>query len=343
VRGIKEAVARGAGVINISSSNPAKDVDTKQAGVLDQAITEAFDAGVVVVVAAGNEGKGDPAVPGNLTKVINVGSASGEGTRDPFSNYGPWLDMMSPGNSLVLPAPKAVCSTGYGNATGTSFSAPAVAGAAALIGGSRPELSMQQLAELLRTGATKDLYTAGRDNDSGFGLLEVASGLTEKAPTKQPTEVDDDVHWLKKDPKKHPTLLRSSRKVSLKSGVTAGKDPQDVFPVRLKRGELLTATATTNSGLMLVSLYSPKTGSFSIGDGSTSSLLRDSGGFTTRPQVSFRARSTGTYYLSVAAPDPPDPSDPNTADDESLTKPIGYTFSVRKSAAKKSTKKKTKK
>ena len=45
VRGIQEAVTRGAGVINLSSSNPAADVDPKDAAVLDQAITAAFAAG----------------------------------------------------------------------------------------------------------------------------------------------------------------------------------------------------------------------------------------------------------------------------------------------------------
>jgi hypothetical protein len=314
-------------------------VDDKQEDVLNQAITNAFNKGALVVVAAGNEGKGDAAVPGNLTKVINVGSASADGTRDAFSNFGPWLDMMAPGRDLVLPAPAAVCSTGFGNASGTSFSAPAVAGAAALIAGSRPELTTQQLFDLMRTGAVKDLYTNGRDDDSGYGLLNVADGLNEKAPLKQATEIDDDVFWLKQSPKKHPVRLRTTRKTSFKSGVVAGKDPQDVYPVRLKRGELLTATATTSSGLMAVGLWSPRTGSFDIGDGRTTQQLKDSGGFTTRPQVVYRAKSAGTYYVSVLAPDPPDPNDPTTAGDETLSKPVSYTLSLRKSAAKKKTKK----
>ncbi len=79
VRGIEEAVARGAGVINLSSSNPAADVDPKDAAVLEQAITAAFAKGTITVVSAGNEGKGDPAVPGNLTRVLTVGSATADG------------------------------------------------------------------------------------------------------------------------------------------------------------------------------------------------------------------------------------------------------------------------
>ena len=63
VRGIEEAVARGAGVINLSSSNPAADVDPKDAAVLEQAITAAFAKGTITIVSAGNEGKGDAGRP----------------------------------------------------------------------------------------------------------------------------------------------------------------------------------------------------------------------------------------------------------------------------------------
>ncbi len=144
MRGIQEAVTRGAGVINLSSSNPAADVDPKDAAVLQQAITAAFAQGTITVVAAGNEGKIDASVPGNLSRVLTVGSASSDGTRDAFSNFGPWIDLVSPGASMILPAPLDVCTTGYGVASGTSFSAPAVAGAAALDLGAAPARSTRR-------------------------------------------------------------------------------------------------------------------------------------------------------------------------------------------------------
>ena len=344
VKGIQLAVNAGAAVINISSSNVATDVDPKDAQVLQQAIAAAADKGVLTVVAAGNEGKNNAAIPGSLSHVITVGSATADGTRDAFSNYGPWLDVMSPGANLVLPAPLSVCPSGYGAANGTSFSAPAVAGAAALIKTLRPGLDSSQFFDVVRMQAVKDLYTPGQDDDSGFGLLDVGAGSSGAAPVKQPTEIDDDVYWLKQSPKKHPVLLKSAkvRRAQLTSAVSPGKDPDDVYQVYLKRGERLTAEAVSGSsaGLLDVGVYSPRTGNFDISQGLDTYLLADSRGLTNDPLVSYRAGRTGTYYVSVDAPDVIAPGDA-AGGSTSLQPETKYTLKLRKLAVSK--KKKTKK
>lgn len=343
VKGIEEAAARGAGVINLSSSNPAADVADADSAVVQQAITAAFAKGTITVVAAGNEGKGDPTVPGRFTRVLNVGSASADGTRDAFSNFGPWIDVVSPGANMILPAPLDVCTSGYGVAQGTSFSAPAVAGATALLWASRPELNAQQVYDVMRTGAVKDLYASGRDDDSGFGMLDVATGLSSPATIKQTTEVDDDVFWVKQDPKRHPTYLRKTRSAKIRSAVSVGKDPDDVFPVRVKRGQTLTVTGEAKGGVVTASIWRPATGSFDIGKGRTTYLLDDSEGITSSPRASFRATRTGTYYVSISAPDLPDPKDELTASDK-VDPQTTYTLTLRATAtSKKSKKKKPKK
>ncbi len=344
VRGIQEAATRGAGVINLSSSNPAADVDPKDAAVLQQAITAAFARGTITVVSAGNEGKIDPAVPGDLTRVLTVGSATADGTRDAFSNFGPWVDLVSPGANMILPAPLDVCTSGYGVANGTSFSAPAVAGAAALIWSQRPKLNAQGIYDVMRMGAVKDIYQNGRDDDSGFGLLDVAAGISSAAPIKQTHEVDDDVFWLKQDPKKHPTYLKKTRNVKLKSAVEVGKDPQDVYPVYLKRGQTLTASAAAKGGDLGMGIWRPTTGSFDIGAGRTTYLIDDAGGLSPSPQVSARITKTGTYYVSVEAPDLPDPKDDLTAankvDPQTTYTLTLHTTKIATTKKKKTTKKK---
>lgn len=341
VKGIEEAAARGAGVINLSSSNPAADVAVADADVLQQAITAAFAKGTVTIVSAGNEGKSDPTVPGRLVRVLNVGSASADGTRDAFSNFGPWLDVVSPGARMILPSPLDVCTSGYGVAQGTSFSAPAVAGAAALIWASRPGLNAQQVYDVMRTGAVKDLYSSGHDDDSGFGMLDVATGLGSPAPIKQAREVDDDVFWLKQDPKKHPTYLRKARSAKIRSAVMVGKDPQDVFPVYVRRGQTLTVTGEAKGGVVATGIWRPTTGSFDIGKGRTTFLIDDSEGVTSSPRASFRATRTGTYYVSVSAPDLPDPKDELTAG-QRVEPQTTYTLTLRATAvSKKKAKKKT--
>jgi subtilisin family serine protease len=345
VRGIQEAAARGAAVINLSSSNPSADVDPKDAAVLDQAITAAFAKGTITVVSAGNEGKNDPAIPGSLTRVLTVGSASADGTRDAFSNFGPWIDVVSPGASMILPAPGDVCTTGYGVASGTSFSAPAVAGAAALIWSQRPGLNAQQLFDVLRMGAVKDLYQGGRDDDSGFGLLDVATGISSGAPIKQPGEVDDDVFWLKQSPKTHPTYLKKAHNATIKSAVEVGKDPQDVFPVYVKRGQTLTANGEAKGGDLGMGIWRPSTGDFDIGKARTTYEADDSEGVTPSPRTVLKVTKTGTYYVSVEAPDLPDPKDDLTAGDK-VDPQTTYTLKLHTSTthkAKKKAKKKKKK
>ncbi len=347
VKGIASAVKAGAPVINLSSSNPAVDVTASDAAVLQQAITAAFAKGTITIVAAGNEGKSNAAIPGSLERVINVGSATPEGTRDAFSNFGPWVDLVSPGAGLVLPAPPGVCSTGYGTANGTSFSAPAVAGGAALILAMRPGLSAQQLFDLVRLSSAKELYADGRDDDSGFGLLSVGEGVNATLPTKQVTEVDDDVFWLKQDPKKHPARLKNARLYRVRSSVQPGKDPNDVYPVAIKKGELITVSvaAAKSTGLLDIGIWGPGTGSFDVSSGSSTNLLKDAEGLTNAPAVGYRAKRNGTFYVSVEGPDLPNPL---AADADQTLKPVSveaytrYTMTIRKTPAKKKAKKKKK-
>lgn len=338
VKGIEAAVKAKAPIINLSSSNPASDVSSGDASVLQLAINAAFAKGTIVIVSAGNEGKGDRVIPGSLEHVITVGSATPEGTRDAFSNFGSWIDIVSPGANMILPAPPNVCSTGYGTANGTSFSAPAVAGAAALIKSLRPKLDTQQLYDLLRMETAKELYTPGRDNDSGFGLLSVADGITAPTPSRQSTELDDDVFWIKQDRKKHPTYLRTtrSRKFKKTASVQAGKDPADLYPVRLNKGWLLRASAKTSktSGLLDVAIWNTNMGSFDLSRNKTTALLKDTEGVTNTPNISYRVKRTGTYYVSVEAPDAPDTATGETQATVPIDAFTKYTLNLSKSRPK---------
>ncbi len=195
----------------------------------------------------------------------------------------------------------------------------------------------------MRMGAVKDLYQGGRDDDSGFGLLDVATGISSGAPIKQTTEVDDDVFWLKQTPKKHPTYLKKTRNATIKSAVEVGKDPQDVFPVYLKRGQTLTASAEAKGGEVGMGIWRPSTGSFDIGNGRDTYLADDSEGITPSPRTALRVTKTGTYYVSIEAPDLPDPKDDLTAGDKVVPQTT-YTLKLHtsKSPAKKKAKKKKK-
>ncbi|UMZ74686.1 S8 family serine peptidase [Natranaerofaba carboxydovora] len=143
VKAIERAVNDGADIINMSV---ATDIDE---ALIDYPVMRAIDLavehGVVVVVPVGNEGdkgRGSIRYPGNTSKGISVGSTGGRHReRDfdlisSFSSSGPSpFDLeisphvVAPGGNIVSPKPGG----GYAANSGTSLSAPHVAGAAALL------------------------------------------------------------------------------------------------------------------------------------------------------------------------------------------------------------------
>jgi Subtilase family len=121
----------------------------RPSGTLAAALAPLLRDGTVVVAAAGNTGSWRPFYPAALPGVVGVGALAGNGPA-PFSNYGPWVDACAPGVDVVstffdesggaLPqvelAPPPWSSTpiparfpGFARWSGTSFAAPAVAGA----------------------------------------------------------------------------------------------------------------------------------------------------------------------------------------------------------------------
>jgi serine protease AprX len=147
---------------------------------LDKAVEKLWFNNVVVVAAAGNYGKSDgpsgvPFAPGSDPFVITVG-ASDTGTSvstyddvaAPWSAYGYTLDgfakpeLAAPGRYMIGPVPPTatlyserpdhIVEPGYMELSGTSFSAPIVAGVAALILGRHPEYTPDQVKGALMLG-----------------------------------------------------------------------------------------------------------------------------------------------------------------------------------------------
>lgn len=303
VKGLEIAVARNARVAVLPSSQPLSQVSEGTVTSVGLALSAAFSEGVITVVPAGNEGENETVFPGTLAHALTVGSAGTAAARDEFSNTGPWLDLMAPGADLVLPAPRSICLSGYARASGTSFSAAAVAGAVALIAAARPRLTTAGLYDLVRRSSSTNMSTSGFDVATGFGLLDVGAGLTATAATADPYEVNDNVYWLKRRPTSFPTYLRRTRLTTTRGSVSPGKDPQDAFKVYLRRGDLLRASVSNAdaSAVLYASIWSTRTGDFDMRLPSPSSELR-SAGFTQNPRVSYRATRTGTYYVAVFAP-----------------------------------------
>ena len=177
---IHYAVTHAAKVINLSLGSSDNDP------LVAEQVQYALDSGVVVVAAAGNDGGGQLAYPANYPGVIAVGASDSVDNRASFSNYGSNLALVAPGTS-------SICSTGWTVArpsdyyacgySGTSFSSPIVAGAAALLLSENPSLSPTQVKTALTTTAVKVPGMAGQSYTTryGYGRLDVYAALTNVA------------------------------------------------------------------------------------------------------------------------------------------------------------------
>jgi len=156
-------------IINLSFG---RDLPPDQ--ILGDAIRGAQEAGALVVASVGNDGVyTDSFYPACFEGVLGVGAVSDDGTKASFSNIGPCVDLVAPGESLITTFdendPSIVPGALYASVGGTSFTAPQVAGTAALIMARNRASSAQQIAERLEKYAD-DMGEPGRDHIYGNGL-----------------------------------------------------------------------------------------------------------------------------------------------------------------------------
>ena len=166
---------------------------------LDQAVEKLWLNGVVVVAAAGNyatngQESGVPFAPGNDPFVITVGAADIQNTIPPSDDISaPWSawgytpdgfmkpDLSAPGRYLIGPVsagtglaisrPNKIVSPGYMELSGTSFSAPMVAGAAAMLLAQHPDWTPDQVKGALMVSASPT--PAAAPGSLGVGELNV--------------------------------------------------------------------------------------------------------------------------------------------------------------------------
>ncbi len=177
VSALEYAVANGADIANISL---ASSVMPLSAG---DAVRVAADAGLILVAAAGNGG-GSIGFPAALPEMIAVGASGGRTAPDSaasFSAWGPEVAFAAPGVEIFSTDLQAVTGTaGYATASGTSFAAPFVSGAAALILALHPAATADQVRSALRATAL-DLPDDGRPNwdggEQGGGRIQIGAAL----------------------------------------------------------------------------------------------------------------------------------------------------------------------
>ena len=310
---IRWAVQQGARVINMSfgavrdPANPALDTYSK---VEAQAIAYAVKHKAIIVAAVGNsdEAYATPwpyaSWPAALPHVIGVGALTRTGNVPDFSDEDPvYVDIAAPGTGIFSTFPKSLtgaqsscapqgytdCASGdYRNPEGTSFAAPQVSAAAAVLLGLNPALTPSQVTTILER-QTDDVSAStgcaacpsGRDMFSGWGSLDVQKAVAAvtqgNLPPSDRFEPNDTVQQAYR--------LRGPRPMA---GATLDywDDRVDVYRVKLARGQRLLARVRARPTVNLVLLAGPKT-----------PLAQSPTG--QKQRLAYRVRQTGWYYVEV--------------------------------------------
>ncbi|GAA3637930.1 type VII secretion-associated serine protease mycosin [Streptomyces chitinivorans] len=170
---IDHAVDVGAKVVNISQDTTRA---LKPNSKLEQAVNRALAKNVVIVASAGNDGLGGnvkETYPASYEGVIAVASSDRNNERAPFSQSGDFVDVAAPGVDMISTVPGG----GHCADNGTSFSAPYVAGVAALLVAEHPDWEPHHIAAQIAQTAERSV--PGHDRHVGWGVVDPVRALTE--------------------------------------------------------------------------------------------------------------------------------------------------------------------
>ena len=167
-KGIEYALEQKADVIICSWSGPQISAEEKAL------LSKAQARGVLIIAAAGNFYSLQPLYPGAFPAVINVAATDAEGRKLAVSNYGTFVDISAPGDSLLTYDPYGHTPTAQLSAT--SAAAPVVAAVVTAIRAAWPGLTPAAIERVLKNTATpleaaNPLYAG----ELGAGMVNVAA------------------------------------------------------------------------------------------------------------------------------------------------------------------------
>jgi type VII secretion-associated serine protease mycosin len=152
-----------------------------------QAIEHAEASDIVVVAAVGNE----PRIPGldypaGYPGVIGAAGVDRNGNHAAISVVSPFAVLAAPAVDIISTDIRGPGRTGYSTGDGTSNATAIIAGAAALIRSKYPNLSAPEVIHRL-TATADDKGAPGRDDEYGYGVINLVKALTADVPPLQPS------------------------------------------------------------------------------------------------------------------------------------------------------------
>jgi parallel beta-helix repeat protein len=164
--GIYHATDSGARIISMSLGG---DEDTS---VMHDAVKYAYDHGVLIVAAAGNDHNDAKNYPAAYDEVVAVTATDSSDTLAVFSSYGYWVELSAPGVGIY----STVLGNSYVSWSGTSMACPHVSGVAALVWSRFPNYTSAAVRYVLRQSAD-DLGDFGFDEYYGYGRVNARKAV----------------------------------------------------------------------------------------------------------------------------------------------------------------------
>ncbi len=182
---IVAAVDNGAKIIQFS-------LTISYSNDIEAAIQYAINNNVVIICASGNNYSSSVSYPSSNVNIISVGATDSNNNRASFSNYGNNLDVVAPGVDIY----STTLNNTYKISSGTSFAAPIVSGIAALIWSVNPNLTGQQVRNIIESTCNKNIpnFTVTQtrpngtwNNQLGYGLVDAYAAVQAACATMPST------------------------------------------------------------------------------------------------------------------------------------------------------------
>lgn len=231
IRGIDFVVAAKRAGVNIRAANISLggwfSPSEMEGSAYDYKIKELSDAGILVCMAAGNDGQNIDAPTDGMARgqrfypasfrhenTLSVGALmrNADGTLAPdtpgnggigysdYSSSGEWVDIFAPGTAIYstcrttyLLNRQTFDESGYISASGTSMAAPHVTGAAALLASLMPEKSASEIKQMILDGADGSTAREGFSRYGALDVYEAWNGFAEQVDTVEPDEEHESV------------------------------------------------------------------------------------------------------------------------------------------------------
>ncbi len=232
--GIYWATNSGASILNLSLGF------SESFTTIQTAVNYALTQGKVVVAAAGNSGDNTISYPAYYPGVIGVAATNSSNAWAAFSSSNDRVSVAAPGVDIASTVPG-----GYSSLSGTSMATPYVAATAALLlsraSALGQSLSPSAVTSILQSTAT-DLLTAGRDNKTGYGLINPVAALSSLAGA--PTQLSLSLSSL-------PRRIKSGAAITISARATTNAQPAAGAAIGLntitRLGVVVSTVATTDA------------------------------------------------------------------------------------------------